>query len=158
MRGILQTLLWLALITWLGEVVFLSFVVAPTIFRALPRESAGEVLGALFPAYYAIGAAAGAVGLVATMLLRRHGEGRAWWTALALMIATMLAATLYAGVVVQPRAGMLRPALHLPTVAPEVRREFDRLHGEAVALNGAVLLVGLASVAVAVRGSRARPD
>ncbi len=37
---------------WLGTVTFFSFVVAPTIFRTLPQQQAGDVVGALLPVYY----------------------------------------------------------------------------------------------------------
>ncbi len=61
----------------------------------------------------------------------------------------MLAATLYAGRVVHPRAQALRPRLHEAVVDPEVRQAFDRLHRRAVRLNGGVLVLGIASVCVA---------
>jgi Domain of unknown function (DUF4149) len=149
-RGLVHTLLWLALIVWIGEIVFLSFVVAPTVFHLLPRATAGTVMSALFAPYYAIGAVAGTVGLAATLVLRRGAGNRTWWSLLAVMIAGMLVATLYAGVVLQPRAHALRLGLH----GTPPRREFERLHRAAVLLNGGVLLVGLASVAIAAHASR----
>ena len=47
----------LSLLTWMlgglaGSMLFFAFVVAPTVFRALPGEHAGPLLRALFPRYY----------------------------------------------------------------------------------------------------------
>ena len=46
-----------------GKVVLLSFVVAPVLARTLDPEHFGTVVRRLFPAYYLVGIAAGAVGL-----------------------------------------------------------------------------------------------
>lgn len=142
--------LWLALAVWVGAVVFLSFVVAPTIFRTLPSATAGQVMGALFPSYYAVGAVAGVVALAATLVLWRSGRAGA---PLVVLVALMLGTTAYAGGVVQPRAAVLRPMLHTPDPAEGVREEFDRLHRLAVGLNAGVLLLGLASIVVAARAA-----
>jgi len=134
----------LALIVWVGEVICLSFFVAPTLFRSFAVEEAGRAVSVLFPVYYRVGAVAGAVLLSSTLVLRSLAVSRSW-TIVAVVVAGMLAATLYAGWVVQPRAQVLRPQLHEAAGAPpDVKAEFDRLHRLAVQLNGAVLLGGIA--------------
>jgi len=149
MLGVLKSVFWLALVVWLGEIVFFSFVVAPSVFGALPSETAGQVVGAIFPRYYAVGAGAGAIALAAALGLRAEAVARTPWSAMCLMLALMLAATVYAGRVVHPRAQALRPRLHEATVDPAVKESFDRLHARAVQLNGGVLLLGIATVCVA---------
>jgi uncharacterized membrane protein len=144
-----KALFWLALIVWVGEVVFFSFVVAPTVFGALPQESAGKVVGAIFPRYYGIGAVAGMIALAAAMFLRSRTSATLAWSAIVVMLVLMLGATIYAGRVVQPRAQALRPLLHQEPIDPTSRAEFDRLHRLAVQLNGGVLLLGIASACVA---------
>jgi hypothetical protein len=42
MIGVVKSVFWLALVVWLGEIVFFSFVVAPSVFGALPSETAGQ--------------------------------------------------------------------------------------------------------------------
>jgi uncharacterized membrane protein len=147
--GVAKAVFWLALVVWLGEIVFFSFVVAPSVFGALPQEIAGQVVGVIFPRYYGVGAVAGAIALVAAFMLRSGTSATRPWSAIVLMLAFMLVATLYAGRVIQPRAQTLRPQLHGATVDPAVRAEFDRLHRLAVQLNGGVLLLGIASVCIA---------
>jgi uncharacterized membrane protein len=134
----------IALIVWLGEVVFFSFVVAPAIFSTFPAVEAGRAVGAILPTYYRIGYGCGALLLVTTLLLLGMAEMRTWLGVGALLVAAMLAATVYAGVMIQPRAVELRPQLHDPAAPAGAKDEFDRLHHLAVTLNGAVLLGGVA--------------
>ena len=53
---------------WLGSIVFFSFVVAPRAFAVLEEDAAGELVNAVFPRYYSIGAALGVVAFVAGVL------------------------------------------------------------------------------------------
>jgi hypothetical protein len=154
--ALVQALFWGALGVWLGAVVFFSFVVAPGVFGALPRETAGQVVGSLFSAYYALGGGAGVVALAAAMALRRWAGGSARWTAIGTMLAAMVLATAYAGGVVHPQARALRAGLHQPDATPATQAAFDRLHALAVGLNGGVLLAGCAVVALAAGGFRLR--
>ncbi len=134
----------LALCVWLGETIFLSLIVAPTLFRNFPTPQAGEVMSALFPSYYQVGYGCGAVLLVSAVVLARGARrGAGTWGGAALVSGLMLATVLYAGLVVQPRVHALRPQLREPAVAPEVKAEFDQLHRRSVQLNGAVLVGGL---------------
>jgi len=133
----------MALIVWLGEVVFFSFVVAPGLFRTFPTEAAGRAVGAIFPTYYWIGYVCGMVLLMTSVALRGAFAPRAWWNANALLAAVMLAATLYAGLIIQPRAAALRPQIHAAEAPQTVKDEFSRLHGLAVMLNGVVLVGGV---------------
>jgi len=150
-RGVATASFWLALVVWLGQVVFFSFTVAPAVFRALPPETAGQVVGVIFPRYYALGALAGIVALAAALVLRAGTSATAPWSTICAMLALMLVATLYAGRVVFPRAQALRPRLHEAAVDPDAQAAFDRLHRRAVGLNGAVLLLGITTVCVAAR-------
>lgn len=133
----------MGLIVWLGGILFFSFVVAPVLFRTFPVEQAGMTVGAIFPWYYGVGYACGGLVLATSAVLALRTRGSWRWTGVAGIAAAMLAATLYAGLAIQPRAAALRPGLHAPEASPAVRTEFDRLHRRAVHLNGAVLCGGL---------------
>jgi hypothetical protein len=156
MRRLAPTVLWLALIVWIGAIVFFSFVVAPRVFATLPSATAGQVVSAIFPTYYALGAGAGLAGIVAALALRRQAGGGRRWSGVAALLALMLAATAYAGGVVHPRARDLRDAARAPAAPAETQAEFRRLHRLAVALNGGVLVLGLATVAITAAGFRLR--
>jgi uncharacterized membrane protein len=144
-----RALFWLALTAWVGAVLFFSLVVAPSVFGALPSESAGAVVAVVFRRYYVWGQVAGLVALLTAAIAWRAGAPSAAGAAITVMVAVMLGATAYAGWVVQPRVQALRPALHLPVVEPPVRAEFDRLHRRAVQLNAVVLLLGVVTICLA---------
>jgi uncharacterized membrane protein len=137
----------LALAVWLGETVFLSFVVAPTLFSAFPQE-AGRVMSALFPWYYRIGYACGAILLATSFAFWRSGAGGVRGAITMGVAALMLGAVLWAGIVIQPRARALRLEVHGAAPTATAKLEFDRLHRRSVQLNSVVLLGGLAIAAL----------
>lgn len=142
MHALAKLLYLLSLTVWIGTIIFFSFVVAPSIFGALPSSDAGRVIGTIFPTYYRLGYICGAVLLVTSVVLRASAAARGWWTVNSLLAALMLSVTVYAGAVIQPRASALRPQIHDSAAAPEAKREFDSLHRIAVGLNSVALLCG----------------
>ncbi len=145
MRWLVSWLYCVALAVWLGQTVFFSFVVAPQLFGQLPPEQAGVTVGLIFPMYYMAGHLCGAIALFAALVLRRWSRpGGVQWLIAAVVCAIALAASLYAGIAIQPRASTLRQALHAPDAAPALRQEFDHLHTRAVQLNAIVLVAMLA--------------
>ncbi len=151
MPNLLKVAYQLALSLWVGALVTVSFLVAPAVFRAVPSETAGTVMGQVFPLYYGFTLVMGIVALGAAASMWRRAREGGVWRAIVPMLLVMLLATGWAGLVVSPRARELRPALHREPVDPAVRAEFDALHRRAVQLNGLVLVLGLAtSVATAL--------
>src|SRR5215472_16775310 len=69
----------LSLVCWLGGMVFFSIFSAPVIFRVLSRADAGKVVSGIFPRYYLLGYAAGAVALVLARYFCVLRSGRPWW-------------------------------------------------------------------------------
>lgn len=153
MSAALRFVYLLALAVWVGEVVFFSFGVAPTLFRHLGPAAAGEAVGAVFPRYYALGMASGGVALAGALALGRGAVAPGWWRLAALAIAIGLAATVWAGVVVHPQARRARPPAAADELAPP-SEEFRRAHGLAVGLNGVALLGGLAGLACSAAALR----
>lgn len=145
----------LALAVWLGTVVFLSFVVAPTVFGAFPREEAGRVMGTIFPRYYMLQAVTGTIALAASALLWMRMSPRPWRT-VTIATALMLTAAVYAGAVIQPQTQVLRIQLHTTDPSADTQSRFDTLHRRAVQLNSAVLLLGIGCIAATTRGERRR--
>lgn len=141
----------LALSVWVGTIVFFSFVAAPSIFSALPREMAGRAVAAIFPRYYLLGGVCGGVAAL-TALFRGLAGGR-FGGALVLetvLILGMLALTAYAGLGILPDAAAIRdtlPRLEGTDRYAEAKARFDALHARSVGVNGGVLLLGLAAIA-----------
>ena len=145
-----------AIVCWLGVMAFFGAVIAPAAFSTLDREAAGRFVNAVFPRYYAVGAALGGLALLALLvrLLLRDDRSGGWVSLL--LVALMLASTLYAWLVVLPAAHAAREALHQTGAATgAVSTEslvFTRLHRLSSVLNGVSLLAGiLGLVAVGLR-------
>jgi uncharacterized membrane protein len=145
-----------AIVCWLGVMAFFGAVIAPAAFTTLDREAAGRFVSAVFPRYYAVGAALGGLALLALLvrLLLRDDRSGGWVSLL--LVALMLASTLYAWLVVLPAAHAAREALHRTGAATgAVSTEsvaFTRLHRLSSVLNGVSLLAGiLGLVAVGLR-------
>jgi uncharacterized membrane protein len=140
--GVVRFLYLLALGVWVGEIVCFSFIVAPAVFAVLGPARAGEVVAAIFPRYYALGAIAATSALVCGLVLRRPGSS-GWWTAALLCVALGLLANLWSWTVVHPQAQRRRAELEAAGAMPATDPAFRRMHGTAVALNGAALLAGV---------------
>lgn len=148
MTWVVRWLYVVALGTWLGSIVCVSLVLAPRLFGALPSPEAGRIMGLIFPTYYTVGCACGAVLVIGAVVLWARGPGGGLWLAAAGVATIALAAALYAGLVVQPAASALRPALHAPESPPAVRLEFEALHQRAVQLNIVTLVATLVLTAL----------
>ena len=174
MIGLVRFLYLLAVGLWIGEVLrglaqnpgcdlaqisqenlaAFSFLVAPAVFRVLDSAAAGDVVGAIFPRYYVLGAVAGATACGLGLVLANASGHPRWWLAAVAVLGVGLAATVWAGTVVQPRARSLRVAMQAAGPESAAAAEFRRLHGRAVALNGAALLAGLVGLGLSAGALR----
>ncbi len=150
MVEILAYLHLLAIAVLVGKVVFLSFVTAPVLARALDPDAFARVVRMLFPRYYALGMLAAIVGWASiTSLGLLNGFGP----------PDLLAATLWLGILaienycrspLTPRINALSDRLKDATQRGvdivSVRKDRDTLHRRSVQLNGVVLVLGLCLV------------
>lgn len=153
MTSFLRFLQFLALGTWIGAIVFLSFVEAPGVFGILPNlDQAGSVVGYSLARLHYIGIAAAVVYIIA-------GFGLAWrpnWPAApaAILVFVMLVLTLASEFGVRPRMNALRSQMASIQATPAdnpLRIQFDRLHRASVGLEGATLLLGIAALFLTTR-------
>ena len=134
-----------AVLGWLSVMVFFAGIVAPAAFTALDREAAGRFVSAVFPRYYLGGAALGAVALAALAARAALGRFRLGDGLPLLLVAGMLAATLYAWLVVLPAAHAAREAARQAVAgaaSPEALA-FARLHRLSGILNGVTMIAGV---------------
>jgi hypothetical protein len=128
-----------ALAAWVGSVLFVSFGVAPVIFRVLGPEAGGRFVRVLFPRYYQWGAICGAIALPSAVAVPLcFPELRGPWVgvqALVIIAATLI--MLYAGNALTPAINAARDA------GPLGESRFARLHRRSVQLNVLVLVMGL---------------
>ena len=150
---ILRTLMLLALIAWVGGIIFFAFVLAPTLFTVLPPQVAGNVVSPSLTKLHWIGLVAGVVFLTCSVAYNRarHGELRLFGAS-QVMVLVMLILTAVSQFAVTPRMRELRAGQsRMDTI--NSRAEFDLLHQWSTRLEGGVLILGLMVVALKARES-----
>lgn len=142
----------LALIVWIGGIIFFAFVVAPALFTVLPTtQMAGNVVSVALGQLHAVGLIAGLVFLICSVVYNRikYAQLRLF-TATHILMVLMLAMTATSQFVVTPRMRQVRSSLTVPQ-SSSVREEFDRLHAWSTRLEGGTLLLGLGVVLLTAR-------
>ena len=145
---LLRSLMLLALITWIGGIIFFAFVLAPTVFRVLPsHEMAGNVVNPSLTALHWMGLVSGAVFLLCSLFLGRIQYARFKPVTLVHGLAVlMLALTLISQFAIAPRMSSLRVEMGvIDNIAfSDARRiEFNLLHQWSTRSEVGVLLLGL---------------
>jgi len=145
MHPVASAIYRLALALWVGGMSVFTFVVTPVIFRTQTRDSAGKIVGALFPVYFRF-----CLVVTAAALVARAASGRAFTGARQLagtfLIVFCLAIVSYHTFGVAPRMAEVRETIVSMETTPEenpARREFSRLHGLSMTLNLVVIVFGV---------------
>ena len=149
-------LMLLALVVWVGGIVFFAFVVAPNLFIMLPtRQLAGQVVSRALGELHWMGIAAGLIFLLCSLVERARATGslRAVSPRNLLMVG-MLALTLTSQFAVGRKMLALRAEMGvIDNVAQNDPRrvEFNQLHQWSTRLEGGTLLLGLLTLWVLSR-------
>lgn len=135
---------------WIGSIFFFSFFAAPSIFKVLPRETAGNVVSDIFPKYYLVAYICGGAAVITTILLRilyEHRGGILFGLRLGALLI-MLGLAVYAGEVLRPKAVEARAEMRsLTEESPNYsvsQDKFRKLHASSAIINSAVFILGIA--------------
>ena len=147
----------LALIVWIGGIIFFAFVEAPTLFTVLPTTKlAGDVVSASLTRLHWMGLIAGIVFLLCSLIYnwQRHQQFRLF--ALSHIFAVlMLALTMASQFGITPRMREIRARIDSLTVHPAwddtVYSEFAIMHKLSTWTEGGVLFLGLGVVFLTAR-------
>jgi hypothetical protein len=148
----LRFLMLLALIVWIGGIIFFAFVLAPTLFGVLPTTKlAGDVVNATLTKLHWTGLVCGVVFVISSLLYnwQKHVQFRPF--ALShVFVVLMLTLTMGSQFGITPRMRELRSS---PSImdSSDGRAEFDRLHAWSTRLEGGVLFLGLGVVVLTAR-------
>lgn len=161
MLGIYRLLQLLAMVVWVGGLIFFAFVLAPTAFRVMPSvHEAGLIVGASLKVFDLVELGAGAVFLAVTALLFRQAPMRirGRYEMQFLLAGVMLLLTAYVHWNVEPlmEIDRARAGGDINSVALDnpARVHFDQLHKRSERAEGGVLLIGLAVVFLMSREQR----
>jgi uncharacterized membrane protein len=147
----------LALIVWVGGIIFFAFVLAPTLFQVLPTtQMAGNVVNVTLTKLHWLGLISGLVFMTCSLLynLRNHAKLKLFG-ATHIFVLLMLVLTAVSQFSITYRMRQLRATMEtgdFPTPPFSVlRAEFDRLHAWSTRLEGGVLFLGLGVVVLTAR-------
>jgi uncharacterized membrane protein len=131
----------LALVIWLGGMIALGAIVAPSVFQVLQQRApdvgrvlAGAVFGAVLVRFHYLAYACGAVVLVSLVVMAVLGPRPAQFAVRATLASVMLAAAIYSGVAVLGSVSRLQRDIGADVApsslpADDARRvRFDQLH------------------------------
>ena len=130
---------------WLGGMMFFSYIAAPAAFKVLPRETAGDFVGAVFPKYFAIGIAASLILLFTLLYMGRNNLA-----ALRAPVIIMAVLSIFHGTVIGPKARAVKMEMKAAEQGPkkaELSKSFGRIHAVSAILNLVVVLLGLVYLA-----------
>ena len=141
----------LALIVWVGGIIFFAFVMAPTLFSVLPTTKlAGDVVNATLTKLHWMGLFSGVVFLICSLGYnwQKHVQLRPFMAS-HIFVVLMLAFTVISQFGITPRMRELRSS---PAMMDSIgRAEFDSLHEWSTYLEGGVLLLGIGIVGFTAR-------
>ena len=162
MKTLLRTLLYLALIVWLGAEVFFPVVAAITFMTLQPdTHTAGSIVGQLLRILHGMGLVSGLIALALLALAPAWGiyKPRAVLAPMVLLIL-MIACTCYSQFGIIP--AMERDRIAAGGAINDVdesnpsRVHFNKLHVRSERVEEAVLLLGLATVVFVAKAETAR--
>ena len=131
----------LAVSFWVGGVAIFTFVLTPIIFSVNDRDTAGKIVGTLFPGYFKWGLACGAVALVSHLMVRGKN-----FIPILLILILMLTLSAFQAFSIEPRAAAIKKEIPSFVTTPKehpLRREFSRLHGISAVCNLTVFAGGV---------------
>lgn len=154
MQVFLRFLYLLSLVFWIGSIFFFSTSAAPSIFKVLPKQLAGDLVTDIFPKYYLISYVCGVVAIVTSLLswLTGSHSSTASYLLRVIILVIMLGLAIFAGAVIRPQALEIRTEMRsLVEDSPrysELQNRFNALHKTSVLLNSVVFLLGIAIVLI----------
>ena len=146
--NVLRFFLLLALVIWIGGIIYFAAAVAPTVFKVLPtRHLAGAVVTRSLAILHGMGIVCAIVFLVTSMLDSYSARAAAYpFAPRHLLVYVMLALTVVSQFVVSAKMAALRAAMgeiDLVPVADARRIAFNQLHAWSTRLESGVLILGL---------------
>jgi len=146
--SLLRFFMLLALVIWIGGIIFFAAVVAPTLFKVLPtHQLAGAVVSRALGILHWIGIVCGIVFLVTSMLNSYSARGTAHPFAFRhVLVYLMLGLTFISQFVVSAKLLAMRTAMGEIDLVPvdDARRiAFNQLHVWSTRLESGVLILGL---------------
>lgn len=152
----------LALVVWIGGIIFFSFILAPTVFTVLPTTKlAGDVVSVSLGKLHWMGFFSGLLFLIASRILQIAGLKRNDSITVGqskllfvthMLVLVMLALTWISQNIITPKIRDLRVEMaSAQGISTEHRIQFDHLHAWSTRAEGGVFFCGLVVVVLTAR-------
>jgi hypothetical protein len=162
MKTLLRTLLYLALIVWLGAEIFFPVVAAITFTTLRPdTHTAGAIVGQLIRILHGMGLVSGMVALALLALAPAWNiyKPRAVLAPMALLVL-MIAFTAFSKFAIIPAMERDRVsaggAIDTADTASPITADFNKLHNRSEHVEETILLLGIATVALVAKAETAK--
>lgn len=143
----------LSLTIWVGGMTVFSFIITPIFFKTFAKEQAGDIVGAVFPAYFTLGHVCSVLALGSYLYLRTQVAAPWGDKARIALLVVMLAGAGLNGLYIGPKSHAIKEQVRAASTeeakAP-LRGQFGKLHGMSMAVNLLLILSGLALVILGV--------
>ena len=129
---------------WVGGAALFTFILTPTLFTSFDRDTAGTIVGMLFPGYFKWGLICGVLALGCLLFTR---EKR--WLASSVIIVAMLVVASLQAFVIEPKAPAIKkeiPSFVTTRADHPLRQQFKKLHGVSAVSNLGVIGGGIALI------------
>ena len=150
----LRALMLLALVVWIGGIIFFAFVLAPTVFTVLPTTAmAGNVVSRSLTILHWMGIGSAIVFLICSLLYNRAKYARVkMFTIVHVLVVIMFVLTLISQFGITPRVRALRSEMwRADTFEDPIRLEFNKMHAWSTGLESGVLVLGIVVIALTAR-------
>lgn len=125
----------------------MTFVAAPSIFKVLPSEKAGDVVGEIFPRYFLWEYTCCLLVLLSAVVI--YYKEACWNRPKLYILGLALILTFYNGLAIAPRAHALKVEMKKAEKEEEkktLQEQFFKYHNQSAVLDLIVLMAGIAVV------------
>src|SRR5512135_2337490 len=146
MKAALSSLYIIILALWVGGIAIFTFVVTPVIFKSYPRDTAGEIVGKLFPGYFGYNLALSVLAIVLFLLMTVDWSANLNRLSILLLAAAVIV-NLYIVFKLHPDIVHIKQTVSsFERESPDsaARASFKKLHAVSAVLNLFLLVDGVA--------------
>lgn len=150
MITIIRFLHLLSLVVWIGGMIFFSFMAAPSIFKILSRDKAGDVVGDIFPKYWLMGYLCSVIALLSILIL--SFQVKSYPIVKISLLVLLCGLTFYSGLAVGTKARKVKARIRTiedPTQKEILKAQFASLHRRSTILNSIILILGIITIFLA---------
>ena len=151
MKAALSSLYIIILALWAGGIAIFTFVVTPVIFKSYPRDTAGEIVGRLFPGYFGYNLALSVLAIVLFLLMSVDWSANLHRLSILLLAAAVIV-NLYIVFKLHPDIVHIKQTVSsFERESPDssARRSFKKLHAASAILNLFLLVDSVALLVTA---------